>query len=101
MARGIHRTPHAKMHRSGHRWRLARAQMFATYGTTCIWCGHAAAGEADHITPVSVDPSQPIDPHAMRPSHGSNYPCPTCGRKCNQERGTRPDFQMYRPAVDF
>ena len=75
--------------------------MFAIYGTVCVHCGHPGAGEADHITPVVHDPGQPIDPHAMRPAHGSNAPCPTCLRKCNQERGTRTDYVQYRPAIDW
>jgi hypothetical protein len=88
-------------HRGGRPYRRARAHMFAMYGTVCIHCGHDGAGEADHLTPISVDPTQPIDPHLMRPSHGSNYPCPTCRRCCNQERGTKAVDSMFRPALDW
>lgn len=63
--------------------------MFRIYGTVCHICGHGGASEADHLTPLSIDPDQPISPHAMRPSHGSSARCPTCGRACNQERGVR------------
>lgn len=88
-------------HRKGRPYRTARTQMFAIYGHTCHLCGHGGAGEADHLTPVSVDADQPIDPHAMRPAHGANAPCPTCGRKCNTERGNRDASTFYRPALDW
>jgi len=88
-------------HRSGHAYRTARAQMFAIYGRVCIHCGHDGSIEADHIMPVSLDPDQPVDPHAMRPSHGSNGRCPTCGRACNRERSNKIDFVMFRPALTW
>lgn len=75
--------------------------MFAIYGTICHLCGHGGAGEADHLVPISADADQPIDPHAMRPAHGANAPCPTCGRKCNTERGARSVQTFYRPALDW
>ncbi|GAA5048248.1 hypothetical protein HNP84_000216 [Thermocatellispora tengchongensis] len=77
-------------HRAGRPYRRAREQMFQLYGDTCHICLHPGAGEADHLVPVSIDGAQPIDPHAMRPAHGANAPCPTCGRKCNTERGAGP-----------
>lgn len=83
-------------HRTGRPYRTARKRMFAIYGTICHLCGHDGAGEADHLDPISLRPGQPVDPHAMRPSHGSNAPCPVCvgadgqPRKCNQERGIKP-----------
>jgi hypothetical protein len=80
-------------HRAGRPYRRARGQMFAMYGTICWICGHDGAGEADHLVPISIYADQPVDPHAMRPAHGSSAPCPVCPlrngepRKCNQERG--------------
>jgi hypothetical protein len=75
--------------RNGARYRRARREMFALFGTRCHLCGHEGATDADHVIPVSVDPGQRIDPRAMRPAHGVRG-CATCGRKCNQERGARP-----------
>ena len=81
--------------------------MFAIYGTVCHICGHGGAREADHLVPLAVDPDQPVDPHAMRPAHGSNHPCRQCTgangkpRKCNQERGTRPLNTVFRPKIDW
>lgn len=83
-------------HREGRPWRRAKRQMLAARGTVCWLCGHDGGLEADHVTPVSVNPGQPVDPGGIRPAHGANYPCPTCGRKCNTERGARPPQQPLR-----
>lgn len=88
-------------HRAGRPWRRAKAAMHAVYGYTCIHCGHDGARESDHLIPLAIDPDQPVDWRGIRPSHGSNYPCPSCGRKCNQERGTAPVGTLFRPAVDW
>lgn len=88
-------------HRAGRPYRRAREQMFATYGDTCHICGHGGAGEADHLDPVSLAPDQPIDPHAMRPAHGANARCPTCGRACNTERGNKPITYAVRTSQDW
>lgn len=92
-------------HRVGRPYRRAREQMFKLYGHTCHLCGHGGAHTADHLVPVSVDGDQPIDPHDMRPAHGSGgqrpNPCPTCGRNCNQERGAKPLASMFRPVLEW
>ncbi|HEX5995973.1 MAG TPA: hypothetical protein VFY84_12595 [Jiangellales bacterium] len=88
-------------HRMGRPWRRAKATMHAVYGYVCIHCGHGGAGEADHLVPLAIDPDQPVDWRAMRPSHGANYPCRVCRRKCNQERGTKPVGSLFRPAIDW
>lgn len=75
--------------------------MFAIYGDTCHLCGHYGAGEADHLVPISIDADQPIDPHAMRPAHGANAPCPVCGRLCNSERGNGPVSMPLRTSQDW
>lgn len=78
--------------------------MQQVYGTDCIHCGHPGAFEADHVDALKWNPHQPIDPHLLRPSHGSNYPCPVCpgkepgkGKCCNQVRGTKPIGAMPAP----
>ncbi len=80
--------------------------MFAIYGDLCHICGHDGAHTADHLTPVSTEPDQPVDPHDMRPAHGTRgaappNPCPTCGRLCNQERGTKPLSALFKPALEW
>jgi len=74
--------------------------MFAMYGHTCMYCGHPGATDAGHLIAVALDPDQPLDPHAMRPAHGVRG-CPTCGRKCNQEAGTKSVDSLFRPALDW
>lgn len=92
----------ARTRRKGRPYRRARAEMFTIYGHVCIHCGHPGAYEADHVIPLDEWPDQPHDPHLLRPSHGSNCPCPICGRHCNQVRGTKAiDGQPYRPAIDW
>ncbi|MFI2577710.1 hypothetical protein ACH5AJ_36555 [Streptomyces rochei] len=86
-------------HRVGRPYRRARQQMFALHGSTCHLCGHEGARTADHLVPVAVDSTQPVDPHGMRPAHGSGNPCPTCRRHCNQERGTKPLGATFKPAL--
>lgn len=79
------------LHRTGRRWRKARARMFAEFGTTCHLCGHEGATDADHLLPLHLAPSQPVDYRALRPAHGVAG-CPVCGRKCNQERSSSSTF---------
>jgi 5-methylcytosine-specific restriction endonuclease McrA len=88
-------------HRAGRPYQRARRQMFAIYGTRCHLCGHEGAGEADHLVPISLDPGQPIDPHGMRPAHGANSPCPTCGGKCNSSRGAGPITRPLPTSQDW
>lgn len=82
-------TRHHK-HRGGRPYTRTKQRMHDLFGWVCHLCGHGGAGESDHLIPLSVWPDQPLDAELMRPAHGANYPCPTCGRKCNQERGTKP-----------
>ncbi len=84
--------PAPSRHRRGRPYARARVRMFEEYGTTCHLCGHGGADSADHLVPVSLDPEQPIDHRMMRPAHGV-HGCPTCGRKCNQERGNGAMFE--------
>jgi hypothetical protein len=87
----------APNHRCGRPWRTARERMFELYGHVCWICGHDGADEADHLVPLRDDPTQPVDPLTMRPSHGTSCRCPRCpparngrARACNQERGAGP-----------
>lgn len=77
-------------HRSGRPARRAKTRMHELYGYVCHICGHPGAGESDHLIPLKDWPDQPVDPELWRPAHGTHYPCPVCGRRCNQERGAKP-----------
>lgn len=52
---------------SGRKVERFRAEVFATYGRRCHWCGKPAT-TADHLTPRSVDPSRMFDVDNARPS---------------------------------
>lgn len=81
--------------------------MFMIYGTTCHICRHEGALEADHLEPLAINPDQPVDPHLMRPAHGTSAPCPVCvdakgePRKCNQERGAGLPSAPLRTSQDW
>lgn len=87
-------------HRTGRPYLRARAQMFAVYGRTCHLCGHRGATDADHLVPISVDSTQPVDYRLMRPAHGVRG-CPVCRVKCNQKRGNRDASVVYVPALSW
>ncbi|MGI5232873.1 hypothetical protein [Actinoallomurus sp. CA-142502] len=77
--------------RTGRPWRRARAQVLAA-STVCVLCGHEGAGDVDHDPPLTVIRAlglDPCDPALLRPAHGSLSRCPTCGRCCNQIKGSR------------
>lgn len=76
--------------RCGRPWRRARAALLAE-STVCWLCGHEGAQDADHDPPLKQLEALGIDPTDLRylkPAHGATG-CPTCGRKCNQEKGAR------------
>lgn len=76
--------------RRGRRWRKVKDDLHRT-SQMCWLCGHAGAFEADHepsrkvLLALGLDPN---DPQYVRPAHGSSCPCPTCGQKCNQVKGS-------------
>lgn len=77
--------------RTGRRWRRARATCLAA-SDVCWLCGHEAADQADHHPPLGVLEQLGLDPcdlRYLRPAHGTR-PCPTCGIRCNQAKGSRP-----------
>uniref|UniRef100_A8LZZ9 HNH domain-containing protein n=1 Tax=Salinispora arenicola (strain CNS-205) TaxID=391037 RepID=A8LZZ9_SALAI len=87
-------------------WQRARIATFRAWGTDCHWCGHPEAHEVDHITRLS-DGGSPYDVANLRPSHGSNSPCPVCvspttgrARCCNQERNRRPVIERQPLSID-
>ena len=52
---------HAKLNQ--RKWQIARLQCFEAGGWRCQSCGRAGRLEADHVTPLHVDPHQ--DPYAV------------------------------------
>lgn len=54
--------------------------------TVCWLCGHDGADQVDHVVAVSNGGTSTLG--NLRPAHGT-LPCPTCDRRCNQQRGSR------------
>lgn len=75
-------------------YRKARAAFLAE-SDVCHICGHPAADTVDHLTPVSKGTVAPDDTDNWAPAHGVKG-CPTCGRKCNSEKGDRPNATVNR-----
>lgn len=68
-----------------------RNRDFVLQSDICHLCGHPGARQADHLTPLSLGGDM-TDPENMAPAHGggrpgTDNPCPTCGKRCNQKRG--------------
>jgi len=83
------------------RYRRNRALLLAA-DDVCGICGHPGSRTADHIIRPALwallfpdDPDGCDDLPNLRPAHGTMAPrapvnrCPTCGRLCNQSRGSR------------
>lgn len=94
------RNPHPVAIHSTYQWqRIARHTLAVS--RICGWCGHPGANQADHIIPVSERPDLALDPDNVAPIHGASiyirgigwrkYGCPTCGRPCNQAKGSTVD----------
>jgi hypothetical protein len=64
----------------------------------CTICGHGGATTVDHDPPLVVLEAHgldPRDPQFLRIAHGApSNPCPTCGRYCNQLKGTSSGFTL-------
>lgn len=71
---------------NGQRVHAFNAAVFAAYGQTCHLCGRPGADTADHLTPVSVDPTLRWVVENARPAH----------RTCNSARGDSPVPTVYR-----
>lgn len=75
---------------TGRPYRNAR-QRILELSDLCHLCGHPGARQTDHLIPTSL--GGPMnDPNNLAPAHGAgrgtlDNPCPTCGRRCNQQRG--------------
>jgi 5-methylcytosine-specific restriction endonuclease McrA len=69
----------------------------------CHICGHPGSNAIDHVVPLNPRAGQPTgteDPANLRPAH-HNIPCPTCGRKCNNEKTNRTYAPIVRTSRDW
>ena len=83
----------------GRPWRRLRAKVLAL-SDVCHVCGHPGSQSVDHLIARAVDPRRTLDPSNVAPAHGVQG-CPTCGRRCNQERGTGQPRRAGRPRPPF
>jgi 5-methylcytosine-specific restriction endonuclease McrA len=75
----------------GHRHQTNRARILAA-SRVCWLCGHGGADQADDVIPKAAGGASTLA--NLRPAHGTE-PCPTCGVRCNQSRGSRTPTQHY------
>jgi 5-methylcytosine-specific restriction endonuclease McrA len=85
---------------TSHSYRKMRARILAE-STVCILCGHPGSDAVDHIVPVSRGGAR-TSPDNMAPIHGVRG-CPTCGRKCNNEKSDKPLSQVgkLKTSIDW
>ena len=74
--------------RMSGRKRQQRNARILSASDVCHICGHTKADAVDHVIALARGGSD-TDPANLRPAH--HLPCPTCGHKCNLEKGDR-DF---------
>lgn len=60
---------------------------------TCHICGHPGSDVLDHITPKARGGTD--DPTNLAPAHHNNE-CPTCGHRCNREKGAKHHAPIIR-----
>ena len=87
--------------RSTRRWRSLRVSVLAE-STICILCGHVGSQDVDHLLSRATHPRLAEARSNLAPIHGAAG-CPTCGRQCNNEKGTRPlaDLVQLNPSRDW
>lgn len=69
--------------RSGYR---DRKKAILLHNPSCIWCGHGQCDAVDHILAAARGGTSELS--NLAPIHGVAG-CPTCGRKCNSEKGDK------------
>lgn len=79
----------------GHARRKARSACFAMHGRTCWLCGHPGSQDVDHLNPPKNGGAM-FDPANLRPIHNVTHGCPSCGRKCNRDKGDKPLSEVER-----
>jgi hypothetical protein len=87
----------------GRRYRILR-RAYLEANPVCWICGHGGSNQIDHDPPRAQHKAK-LDQSTWRPAHGNGMGrCPTCGRACNQERGTKPIEAMpiaYKPVMPW
>ena len=66
----------------------------------CALCGHDGADTVDHIIARDVRPDLAEDPDNLQPAHGVEG-CPTCGARCNGDKGNKPMSEVLITTEDW
>lgn len=74
------------MQRRRDRFTREQHQRILSRSTICHICGHDGADGVDHVIPLARGGSDM--PSNKAPAH-DRQPCPTCGHRCNREKGAR------------
>lgn len=69
-----------------YEYRKLRALVLA-HSDVCIMCGHTGSQAVDHVIPVARGGARKSLGN-LAPIHGVDG-CPTCGRKCNNDKGDK------------
>lgn len=71
-------SPRPKRASAGRRWRRLVSQVVIRDHGKCWICGHWNAKSADHVVPVTEDPSREWDMANLRAAHGYPAGCADC-----------------------
>ncbi|AZM91443.1 HNH endonuclease [Streptomyces sp. W1SF4] len=83
---------------TAYSYRKQRARFLAE-SDVCHLCGHAGADVVDHVIPVAQG-ADPEDTSNWLPAHGVGR-CPTCGRNCNGEKGSKAQAVRLKTSRDW
>lgn len=74
------------MPRTNTRAQRRENQQILAASDVCHLCGHPSADAVDHVIPLARGGADHRTNKA--PAH-HDVPCPTCGHKCNREKGAK------------
>jgi 5-methylcytosine-specific restriction endonuclease McrA len=73
-------------HRTNTRAQRRANKNILAASDVCHLCGHPGADAVDHKIPLARGGTDTLDNKG--PAH-HDVPCPTCGHRCNREKGAR------------
>lgn len=67
--------------------RQSRNRRILSASDVCHICGHPGSDSIDNVKALARGGSD-VDPANLKPAH-HDVPCPTCGHRCNREKGDK------------